>query len=307
MAVFNVGSGVRGKKKKKAVVTEQYPEPIGPVQKKEEERKPLPPSPPGTIVRDAETGIVKGFINSTGDFVKGRKEDAAVVLAKQQEKLAPMPGEVTTEQFAQAQSEQQQLQQQASTIGQLQPSAFAPVQQAPIDWAQAGTAGVAGVIPSVITGAGAGAAVGLAGAGVGVVPGAIIGAGAGLIAGIWRGTASNIKSQQRGEIGASQDVLTQARTNMRQLAMLASQDPANAAEYIQAYNAQLSLVHQAHRKIKAETDGNLNKFMEDGTDILSDFELFLGPNGTADIYGNKLRVALTSGVPIPLTEADLPE
>lgn len=241
----------------------------------------------------------------TRTFLGLNPEEIQTIATGEQQKLARPEGTapVGTEQ---ASFEQQQLlQQQAKQIGAI-PLNFAPAQQAPIDWGQAVTTGVVGAAPSILGSAAAGFAAGAVG-GTAVTPGVgtAIGAGIGAVVGVWRGVSQSIKSQQRGEIGASQDVLSAARTNMRQLAMLAGQDPANAGEYIQAYNAQLTQVHQAYRQIKAETQGNLNKFMEDGTDILSDFELFLAPNGTAEIYGNKLGAALFRNTPIPLTEADI--
>lgn len=282
-------------------------------------RVPPTPAPPpkktGQLetFTDPKTGAASGITTKTGTYLGKISPEELAAIGQQQARTDFRPANMPPVGTAAAQQrEAQALQQQAGQIGQLQEAAWAPVQQAPIDWSQALIAGISGALPSAATGAAAGAITGgIAGAGVGstvTAPiGGFIGGVAGFVAGVWKGTAANIKAQQRGEIGASQDVLTNARTNMRQLAMLASQDPANAGEYIQAYNAQLSMVHKAHRQIKAETAGNLNKFMEDGTDILSDFELFLGPDGTAEIYGSKLRVALTSGVPMPLTEGDLPE
>ena len=303
MAIIHLGSGVRGKKKKEEPIPTPTPIPIPtPIP------TPTPTPDPGTsFYKDVETGGISG-IEKGGKTYLGKisPEEAQNVMNIEAAKQLPQ-GAVTVQQQAQ----QRQAQAAASQIGQLQPQAWAPVQQAPIDWSQALIAGGAN-LPSIVSRTAAGAAGGAVaggalGLGIGAVPGAVVGGIGGFISAVWSGTASNIKAQQRGEIGASQDVLTNARTNMRQLAMLASQDPANAGEYIQAYNAQLSMVHKAHRQIKAETAGDLNKFMEDGTDILSDFELFLGPNGTAEIYGSKLRVALTSGAPMPLTEGDLPE
>ena len=274
-----------------------------------------PPKKTGQLetFTDPKTGAATGITTKTGNTYLGAiSPEELAAIGQQQARTDFRPANMPPVGTAATQKrEAQALQQQAGQIGQLQEAAWAPVQQAPIDWSQAGVAGISN-LPSIVSRTAAGAAGGAVaggtlGLGVGAVPGAIVGGIGGFISAVWSGTAANIKGQQRGEIGASQDVLTNAKTNMRQLAMLASQDPANAGEYIQAYNAQLSMVHKAYRQIKAETQGDLNKFMEDGTDILSDFELFLGPNGTAEIYGSKLRVALTSGVPMPLTEGDLLE
>lgn len=184
--------------------------------------------------------------------------------------------------------------------------------EAPIDWGQALTAGaIKGAIPTALgyaaAGAGAGAVAGLAGgpaAPVTVPTAALIGGGIGLLKGVYSQVVSNIAQQQKGELGASVDVLTQARTNMRRLSTLAAKDPQNAVMYIEAYNSQLAQVYQAERKIQLETQGNLNKFMEDGTDILSDFEIFLRPGGQAEIYRRQLELSLTSGIAPDFTLED---
>jgi len=199
MAVFNVGSGVRGKKKKKAVATEQYPEPIGPVQKKEEERKPLPPSPPGTVTRDAETGEVSGFINSEGDFVKAGRKDVEVILARQQEKLAPMPGEVTTEQFAGAQQNQELL--RRAQQGLLTQEELQQIQGANVDIGQALGAGGVGVLPGAVGGL-------ATGIGASVVGGAIAGGAAGSIVPV-AGTIT------LGALGAVAGFLVAVRSNLK--------------------------------------------------------------------------------------------
>lgn len=190
-------------------------------------------------------------------------------------------------------------------------------QETPIDYGQAITAGTVGAGGSIIRAAGTGLAAGAAAGAIGgsVVPvvgttvGAvglgIAGALTGIVSSIYSGINSNIQSQQKGEIAATKDVLAAAKTNMRQLAILANQDPINAHTYIQAYNQQLANVYAAQSKLKLETQGNLNKFREDGTQDLSDFELFLEPNGLADLYGQRLRIALNSGGSYQLTENDL--
>jgi hypothetical protein len=213
----------------------------------------------------------------------------------------------------QQQAEQQQVQQQAAMQAQnigLSPQEIANiqsgVQEAPINYGQAVTAGLANVIPSTIGGAVGGAAIGAVGsAGAASVPLAIAGGIGGFVTGLFTGIKNNIKSQQTGEIAKTKDILTAAKTNMRQIATIAAKDPSNAAEYVQAYNMQLALVYQAQAKLKAETSGNLNSFMNDGTQDLSDFELFLMPNGYADIYKQKLYLALSNGVSPEFTAEDL--
>lgn len=265
---------------------------------------------------ERKAGQIAG-ISQNGKTTFADRKDVENILAKQQSKTQGGPATQAFEQGAIAQ--QQQTQQQAisqeaiANLG-LNPQQIAAIQsglvEAPIDWGQAITAGFANVIPSTVGGAVGGAALGLLGgpaAPVTSTGGAIIGGIGGFVTGLFNGIKNNIKSQQSGEISASQDVLTNAKTNMRKLSTLAAKDPANAVLYVEAYNQQLAQVYKAQAQIKLETQGNLNKFMEDGTDILSDFELFLAPNGQAQIYQRQLELSLVSGVPPSLTVDDFAE
>lgn len=253
------------------------------IDKPKEEPKPTPPNPPGTIITNADTGEVSGFINSEGNFVKGSKGDVAA---------ATEPDAITGVQF----QEQQRLQRQIANIGNLEN--LSPAVQAAINKSQALTAGVAGAIPGIIGGAIGGATIGALGGPIGAVGGAILG---GLGTAI-KGIIGNVKEQQRGELQAADIELRNARTLMRIYAMNAAQDPANADVYISQFNQQLTRIHQARRQTKAEVTGDLNAWIEDGREQLADFDAFVRPGGIADAYGDKLRIALATGV--TLTEAD---
>lgn len=186
-------------------------------------------------------------------------------------------------------------------LSRLNPEAYKKLEEANIDWGQALSAGAANIAPAAIGGAFIG---GVTGGGVGSAISAPVGAVLGAVGGMLTGIRSNIKSQQKGEIGASKDVLTMARTNMRQLSFLASRDPQNAEKYIESYNNQLTLVYLARRQIQLETSGNLNKFMDDGRDTLSEFDLFLDDGGLASIYADRIRSSLLTGE-TALTQEDL--
>ena len=261
-----------------------------------------------------EIGDIKGTSKQTATLPDGRQffglslDD--IDLLKQQEaaKKARLEGTAPLG-TAQAQAEEQaRLQQSIGQIGQI--GQLTEAEQAKINYSQALTAGTVGQIPSLLSTAGqfaVGGAIagGAGGAGIGAVPGALIGAGVGIIAGIARGVLGNIKEQQRGELQAADIELTNARTNMRQLAMLASQDRANADIYINAYNNQLTRIHQARRQTKAEVQGDLNSFMEDGREQLADFDAFLQDGGIADVYGQKLRIALQTDTPLSFEGTEL--
>ena len=199
-----------------------------------------------------------------------------------------------------------------NSIGQVNPSVLAGLEEAGIDYGQAITAGTIGNIGGIATSVGGVVGAGLLGAKTGGTAGTILGplgtlsgAVGGALLGVAIGVIRNIEQQKKGEIRAAVDVLSSARTNMRQLATLASRDPGNAPIYIKQYNDQLTQLHRAHGQIKIETQGNLNSYVEDGTDILSDFELFLREGGTADIYKQRLLAALNSGVPLDFLPGEL--
>lgn len=240
--------------------------------------------PRGTVVNDADTGRPAGFINSVGEFVRGSRQDIQAVVSGENKQNAPIEGGVTTQQIQQ----QKEIAQLASKFG-LTDDEISSLQSgitgdAPINWSQAITAGTAGNLGKIAT-YGVGALV--------VSGGNPIVAALGVASAIWSGVQGNIKTQQSGEIGASKDVLTNAKTNMMKLSRLASTDPSHADDYIQAYNFWLGEVYKARRQIKLETQGDLNAFMEDGRDILSDYDLFLMEDvGTAAIYKQRILAEL---------------
>ncbi len=249
---------------------------------------------------DPKTGRASGITLPDGrTFLGLSPEDVQAVAEGEQARVARPEGTAPVG-TAQAQAlQQQRIQQQIAQIGQL--GTIDPAVQADINFSQAVTAGLAGAIPGAIGGAAVGAGAGLVGTGGALsLPGAIAVGGAGLIGGFVSGIIGNIKEQQRGELQAADIELTNARTNMRQLAMLATQDPANADIYISQYNQQLTRIHQARRQTKAEVSGDLNAWMEDGREQLADFDAFLQEGGIADVYGQKLAIALQSGVPLSI-------
>jgi len=257
---------------------------------------------PGSFVANAETGKPSGFINSQGQFVKASKSDIQKQIDIKQANESLLAGQITTEQIGQQQSKQKAIQQIAAQ-GILTPEQLSSLEQADIDWGQALTSGVVGAAPAAIGAAAGGllaAGGGLTATGVGAPVGVgLAAAGLGLYAiqKLWSGTQSNIKGQQKGDIGAAQDVLTAAKTNMKQLRMIAETDPSKAIDAYADFFYWRGQVQIAQRKVQLETQGNLNKFMEDGTAILSDFELFLQPNGYADIQQIRLEQAISRGAP----------
>lgn len=257
------------------------------------------------IYKDEETGKLSGVTLPTGQSFTGISPKDVKGFVSDFQENTTLPAGTQPAGTAQNEANRQARLQQLIKLGEqglLSPQELQAIQEAPIDWGQALTAGTVGNLPSVAKRVGLGAtggaaAGGVLGLGIGAIPGAILGGIAGLISAVWGGTAANIKSQQRGEINAAKDVLTAARSNMMRLRMIAERDPMRAEEAIKLYYDQLAQVNRAYRKVQLETQGNLNKFMEDGTDILSDFELFLQEGGYADLQKIRLEQAIYRGTP----------
>jgi len=251
-----------------------------------------------------EQGRLSGIRLPNGETYLGlNPQDVRQMAAAEELKTAQPIGTAPVGTAQQQAEEQFKLQQQIGQIGQV--GQLTPAQQAEINWSQAATAGASKVIPGLLGGAATGAVAGSVVPGIGTAVGAIGGAIAGAVGTFASGILGNIKEQQRGELQAADIELTNARTNMRQLAMLASQDPANADVYIKQYNDQLTRIHQARRQTQAEVQGDLNAFMEDGREQLADFDAFLQPGGIADVYGQKLKIALQTDTPLSFEGTEL--
>ena len=256
-----------------------------------------------------KTGEIAGVQMKDGKVFLGGKESALQLLESEKRRTEVPEGAVYAQDVQAQQARSQRVQQlmQMGEQGLLSEQELNAIQQADIDWGQAGTAGLMQAAPGLL-GAGA-AALGAKALGVGAAATATgVGApvGLGLAAGglalyaaskLWSGVQANIATQQKGEIGASTQIVDKARSNMRHLRMVAEQDPTKAGEAIEGYYFWVSKVQEGERKVKMETQGNLNKYMEDGTDILSKFELFLGEQGEAYWYKERLQQALMRGTP----------
>lgn len=198
-----------------------------------------------------------------------------------------------------ANQQQAELRQLLLKVG--QPGQLTAAQEADINFSQAATAGAAAAVPGILGGAIGGATIGALGGPIGIAGGAVIGGAGTFVSGILR----NIKDQQRGEIQAATIELTNGRTAMRQYAMAASRDPANADVYIGLYNQAVTRMHQARRQVKAETSGDLNAWMDDGRADLANFDSYLGEGGLAETYGIKLQTSLLTGVPLSINGEEL--
>ena len=276
---------------------------LAPTKEAQEPPKVTPSGP--ELFHDPETGKVTGVTLPDGRSFFGLNTDEIDDIINRDKAEKARATGLPSVGTAQAEADRAfRIQEQIAQIGQL--GTLDPAIQADINISQAVTAGLARVIPGLAAGAAGGALVGgAATAGVAAIPGAIIGAGLGAVTGFTSGILSNIKEQQSGELRAAREELSTGLRSMRQLAMLASQDPSNADIYISQYNAALTRIYQSRRQTQAEVTGDLNAFMEDGREQLAAFDVFLQEDGLADIYGQKLAISLNSGVTLSINGEDL--
>ncbi len=256
-----------------------------------EPKQPTPSSPPGSVVTDSETGEVTGFINSQGDFVKAGREDVQNVVSKQQARTAVPAGATTSQQF----QTQQRVKQSLLKLGQIQGVVG---EDEAIDISQAITAGTVGSAADIVQSA----AIGFAGgalAGGGVTPLAVVTGLIGAGVGVWKGVQGSIEDQQKGQIGASVQRYNVALRGLRTLAMLATTYPDAAPQLVDDFNTQKFLIHQAYADVKAETDEDIERYIEDGTEILAKFDAVTDPDtGLLAIYELRLRLAIEEGIPM---------
>lgn len=297
---------------------------------------------PSQFKTDEQEDVLKAPLGYKGNIIKrdgktyqvGNETPFAFSKATSQDRSdveRVKAGELTFEQEQQAQARAQRLQELFNSGG-ITEQELSLLQEAPIDWGQALTAGALsgagfGLGQKILGGRMGGVAGGAGLAGVatyggsralGTNPRALgtnpraIAAGVGVAGasaafpwvtvaaaalGLASGVVNNIKSQQKGEIAAANKVLTDAKSNLRQIRMMAQADPSKAEQAVELYVQQMNLVRIAHRKLQLETQGNLNKFMEDGTEDLAAFELFLMPGGYADLQKMRLEEAIASQKP----------
>lgn len=265
----------------------------------------LKPNNTDQVFKDPQTGRNTGVTIGGKTYLGLNPQDVDTITQGE----AAKAGSPTTQAFAQqaqAQQTARQAQQALQGLG-LTPDQIMQIEaqagEAPIDWGQAITAGIANVLPSLAGGAAGGAVIGAVG-GAGVASaataplGAVIGAAGGAVTGFLNGLRSNIKSQQSGEIQTTTKSLNNVKSNLRQIRMLAQADPSRADEAVELFNQQMAIAYAAQAKLKKETSGNLNAFMDDGTEKLAEFDLFFMGGGYAELQRQRLQEALAGGMPM---------
>jgi len=263
----------------------------------------VPSTAPRKIVEFNKDGTVK-YTTPTGQVYNLSKEEYQNVLGKsgtmatqQTKEIGAFEGGALQE--AQKQIDLSQLGLTEEQIAEIQANAV----EAPIDYGQAVTAGLANVAPSLVGGATGGAVVGaIGGAGIGAVPAGILGGIGGAVTGFLNGVRNNIKSQQGGEIGTTTEMLSEAKEIMRKMPAAIKLQPNRSAELVDLYNQKLAQVYAAQAKLKRETQGNLNSFMDDGTEKLAEFDLFLQPGGYKDYIADQMKIFGSSNSPMTTEE-----
>ena len=245
-----------------------------------EEIQPTPPSPPGTVVTDAETGEVKGFINSQGNFVKASKADVQLRISRDQEERAFQEATTTTEQFAEQQRDIAGKLKLASQVGQIDFVLASQLDDMGINWKEAFLAGTGKIdIVSIGAAAGAGAFAGGAAAiptaGLGPAAVAAIAAGGTAISQFYKGVQENIKAQKGDLLSGKRTELKQRQRAMMNYISAANANPAAADEMVLAYNIEKSLVRSDYLSLSHEASEALTLFGgQDGTPQLIAYEIF---------------------------------
>lgn len=165
-----------------------------------------------------------------------------------------------------------------------------------INWGQAAGAGaLQGTIAGALSGGALGAAAGL---GVATPVTAVIGAVGGAVGGFINGMRSSIKQQLGEQVTSERNTLTKAQQNMKLLIKDTNANPANAADNLAAFNAQATLIKQAHNKLRIEANRNLNKWLgADATTQLRDYELYYAQGGANEILTQRMQMALLNPNP----------
>ena len=179
--------------------------------------------------------------------------------------------------------------------GVLTPEELGTITGNKIDIGQAIGAGFSNILPALIGGATAGAAIGgtatAPAGGAGAIPGAAIGAAGGAITGFLNGVKNNIKNQQSDSFAADQQALVKGEKYLKALITDTNKYPGNAAENSALFYQTLNNIEAAHQRTWKDSQEDLNKFLgNDGTVQLAKFEIF--NNNMKDYYIRQFNQAL---------------
>jgi len=205
----------------------------------------------------------------------------------------------TAANIAQQQAQGAQL---APQVGQTDQSLLSRIEAQPLDAGEAIGAGLAGVIPGLLGGAVAGAGIGgaatIPAGGAGAIPGAVIGALTGAVGGFLVGVRGSMKDQMSGSISSAGLTPKKVTTNLRALVTDTNKNPQNAAENLEMFNYQLSLMDMQEGKLIKETSRDLNKWLgQQGETQLQQYALFNSQGGTRQFLEQQMQMALLNPNP----------
>lgn len=215
---------------------------------------PTKSSLPGSVVNDAETGKVSGFINKSGDFVKAGVKDTQNIVNKQN--AQQIQGNfVTTEQIAQVQNQAQQEAMMMAGGVQMTPDGRQIIQDG-------------GVVENIATG-GAALAGGIGGAKVGaalgtlVAPGlgTVIGGVVGGIGGAIGGAYVKLRIQKGQDIKQANKVFTQAKTNRNEILNMVNAGIVTEGQARELWAEEKQNINAVHRYLKQQTTNDLDAFL----------------------------------------------
>lgn len=237
--------------------------------------EPNPPAPQGTITIDADTGKPSGFINSEGKFVKAGKADIDKLVGRQREEAAQLEGATTTEQLIQ----QRRKLALAKNVGQIDFELASQLEEQGINVRELLHAGVQGIdlkAAAIAAGAGgaAGASAAIPTAGLSIPVTAAIAGGGTLVLDFFNDVRKNIKDQRQDLVRVKTKELRQRKTAMNNYIQAANMNPAEAEDFILAYNIEKSLVMRDYNTLIKRGNEDLEFWGTDATPQIVEYEVF---------------------------------
>ena len=255
------------------------------------------------ILRNPQ-GEVTGIELSDGRTFFGldRGEVGQIVENRRQKREIP-EGAIGATEAAEAEGEQERVLAIAQQIGKN--LAAQGIEVDPVSLEQAIKSGLA----AAATGAVGGAAIGtVTGGGVGSIPAATGLAIVGAVGGFLAGFRSNLATQRKDMLAGESSNLRKMEANLR-IIVQAVDEGADPTEQLSFFNDQLSLIDEAHARLKLETSDDLSLWLgEDGHKQLEKFETFNtgtgGRAGTRDILIDDMQRAILN--PNPNRQLSIP-
>jgi hypothetical protein len=201
----------------------------------------------------------------------------------------------------------QQIAQNAALAGQLgETGTLTPAGLETPNLAQAATLAAGSINPqAALTGAAGGALAGSSLGPIGMIVGAIAGSlGASYLVGV----RNNIRNQLSEIQSTKTQSFSIARSNLNKIVRDTNANPAHGAENLQMFNEQLRVIDEKELELNAETNRDLNKFLnDDNIKEIERFEVFNSAGGERELLIIKMREALVNPDPnkVSLSEDEI--